>query len=518
MTIGSLAVTIVANTERFTRGLNSARRQVSIFQRGLSSLKVAVAGFGAALAAGFTIRGLARTADEIDRIAKKADTLGIGTERLLGLGRAADLAGSDFQSLTTGLAHMERNLSKGASAFKKLNLDLGVLRHLSPEVQFGKIADAIRSMPDPGARLQAARDIFGRGGEGLMPLMMEGSEKMRRQTALTSGFSRGDASGVEGVNDAFTSVKHSLSDLGTTLLMKFGPSVEAATKRLNGMAGGADIEKVGKWTGELNKLSDSKFAAFRTAWSGTGSSARSDAGQKFLGVSGAHMQATQIDAAIREREMLMSERHQESVAGAIRSDDLRRAAGGGSAGAIGPLQMMVPQLLEMHRSMAGQAMGLKTGLSMFGGIGMGQGSEGTAGKALREQWKGEADSITQSMLTPLQKTQQELEKGLGFFQKGLISPETLGSLVTARDEAMTMAAEEANKRQPALEALVGGSKEAFTAARENLRPRKGKDPNETTAENTKKANELLGKIAGGIVQLTQGNFAGAQVIGAAISG
>jgi hypothetical protein len=313
-TIGSLAVNVVAKTDPFNRGVRGVRKEVGLLGSAVGGLHKIMLGFGATMATGFSVRALANVAREMDSINKQAGKLGMTTEALTGLSRAADLAGADARTLGTAMSFMERNIEKGSAAFGRLRLEAEFLARLKPELQFMKIADAIKQIPNPGGRLQAARDIFGKQGEDLMPLMLGGSEKIRREMAMQPGFNSADGSRVEGMNDAWTRVKHSLTQTGMTLVTKFEPALLHAAERLNSMAGGASFEGVSKLQKEIDKLSDSRFAAFRTAWNSTGSTAESDAGSKFLGMSGLHMQKANVNAAIREREMRMLERHQEMVA------------------------------------------------------------------------------------------------------------------------------------------------------------------------------------------------------------
>src|SRR5690349_261965 len=96
--IGNISVNVNANTEKFSRGMKSARQDVSIFSKGTDQLKSSLIGLGGVLAGAFAAKfsfdSIRQAADDLDRLGKSADTLAASTQGLGGLSRAAELAGS----------------------------------------------------------------------------------------------------------------------------------------------------------------------------------------------------------------------------------------------------------------------------------------------------------------------------------------------------------------------------------------------------------------------------------------
>src|SRR3970282_912545 len=185
-TIGSLAVNVIARTERFTAGLRKGRRELALFNSAIGRAKGVLVGFGATLAAGFTIGGLKRTAIEIDNIAKLADPLGITTEKLIGLQHASEISGGSAEELSKGLIRLSRNIGHAAikrgdaaKALDRLGLSVMTLKGLEADEQFLRIAGAIAKLPTAAERTSTAMDLFGRSGIKLLPLINEGEQRIR---------------------------------------------------------------------------------------------------------------------------------------------------------------------------------------------------------------------------------------------------------------------------------------------------------------------------------------------------
>lgn len=237
-TIGSLTVNVVARTDQFVRGMGTARRHTSAFAQSIGHLKGIMVGFGATLAAGFSIGALRSTADEIDRIAKASDRLGLSTEALSGLAHAADLSGASFEQIVKGLTLLQKRLgSQDISAdIKALNLDFDRLRALDADEAFLELAAAIGKLPDEARQTAAAMALFGRSGAELLPLLKEGGDGIRRMMeeakALGLTFSRETAAQVEEMNDAFTRAAGAVKGLGQELLSLAAKPAQAAADAL----------------------------------------------------------------------------------------------------------------------------------------------------------------------------------------------------------------------------------------------------------------------------------------------
>lgn len=178
-----------------------------------------VAGIGASFLSLRAVTGsLMDAAENIDRIAKGADKIGITTQSFVALDHAAKLAGASMEQIEDAIGKLQRGLvdaetkgGKAAEAFTNIGLSVTELKSLTPDKQFEAVADAVSRIPDAAERAAVAFKIFGRASQDLLPLLLEGSagiEKARKETeAYGLAISRMDAKQVERMNDAVTRLK-----------------------------------------------------------------------------------------------------------------------------------------------------------------------------------------------------------------------------------------------------------------------------------------------------------------------
>jgi hypothetical protein len=232
MTIGSLAVNVVARTGSLVRGMTKARGVVKTFAIGAT---VAM-GVATAAVAG-SLRVFNDMAPAIDRVAKASDRLDIPTEKLTALGHAASLAGTGPQALEKSLTKMLRNVGDAATlgtgaaadAIANLGLNADQLKNQGTEQTFLEIGDAINKLPTAAEKTAAAMAIFGKSGADLLPLFATGSEGIRLAMAdaeaLGKTFSREQANLVEQANDAMTRAGAAVDGLKTQLTVALAPAI-----------------------------------------------------------------------------------------------------------------------------------------------------------------------------------------------------------------------------------------------------------------------------------------------------
>lgn len=179
-------------------------------RKGLSGMRsllqnfVAGFGIGAGIASWDKLRGAITSAitsfmEGGDHIAKLSQRTGIGTRALSELGYAAQLSGSDIDTLVGRLGKMQKTIGgaftgagDSAKALHVLGIGLDQLRGKTPDEQFEIIAEAISKIKDPAIRAKRATDIFGKGALDLMPLLEKGAKGIRayREEAKELGFSK----------------------------------------------------------------------------------------------------------------------------------------------------------------------------------------------------------------------------------------------------------------------------------------------------------------------------------------
>lgn len=253
--IGTLAAVVTANSAGFTRGLKTARGAVQQFATtARTSLGGAAQYAGARLASIATAATIATTAaaaamtvlvkhsfEDIDKLAKTADTIGITTEALGGLRYAADLAGVGAEQLDKALFKMTKTIASAAEGdrgageiFDKIGLSAARLAQQRPENQIKAIADAINAMPSPTDRAAAAMDIFGSRAARIMNLLKEGGSGIGKLSdeadRLGMTVSRIDAAKVEMANDAMTTLWATIKGTSNAVAVQLAPYITAAAR------------------------------------------------------------------------------------------------------------------------------------------------------------------------------------------------------------------------------------------------------------------------------------------------
>lgn len=225
--IGTLSVSIVANTEQLVKGMAGAASSVAKF-----GAKIAAFGVGAATAAAGGLAVLAEhSMESIDKMAKLADRLGLSTEALQTYQHAAELAGVSSEDVGKMLMKMLKSIPKGSNV----------------EKSFENLAAEISAIQDPVERMRDAMAAFGRnGGKDINMLGMNFKELRKEMQASGQLVSRFDAAKIEEANVAMKKLHHNTKVLGDQLAIAVAPYVTAAVNAYIewGAAGGGAASKV----------------------------------------------------------------------------------------------------------------------------------------------------------------------------------------------------------------------------------------------------------------------------------
>lgn len=179
----------------------------------------------------------------IDATGKLAGRLGITTEHLAGLQHAASLADVATEDLTGSLEKMLRNLSVAeerggatAIALRRIGLNTRALINAGPDAAFKSIADGIKSIEDPYKRAAVAQDIFGKGGQKLLPLLLDGASGIeaaqREAERLGLTFSQLDFQRVQDANDELTRTKAAFRGLALEAAITLAPALTTISNGL----------------------------------------------------------------------------------------------------------------------------------------------------------------------------------------------------------------------------------------------------------------------------------------------
>ena len=244
-TIANLAVNVISNTGSFNKGMSQTRKtlantnkDVGGFGNKLKGLAAPIAAaVGGLLAFGKVVSGVSQAFEKMDEAAKKALSLNIGAQQLMGLQHAAELAGMSASQLTSNMQKMQKGIGEALTgvgtakeAFNRLGIDIEHLATLTPEQQLAKIAEAIKSIENPAERAAAATQIFGRAGMDMLPMLEGGAAAIEGSTAalqeLQGTLDQQDFSAIEATNDAWTRFKTAAEGVWNQLAVALAPVLE----------------------------------------------------------------------------------------------------------------------------------------------------------------------------------------------------------------------------------------------------------------------------------------------------
>lgn len=158
----------------------TAINQVSGALQGLQSVATGVMRMLPAVLAGAAAKNMidatAKVAGEVARLSR---SLGIAAEDASLLREAADSLGLGVDELARNMGAFSDHLTTlkdPGNIFKKLRIQVtGSNGELKSSVELlGDVADKIKTMPDGLAKLTVVRDLFGRGGEGMLKFLNKG--------------------------------------------------------------------------------------------------------------------------------------------------------------------------------------------------------------------------------------------------------------------------------------------------------------------------------------------------------
>lgn len=244
--ISSLNVVLGATVAPFVSAFGSLKGIVNNFTSSIgsaSSTLLKFTGVGAAIGAIAGGAGLGlllhNQLEAIDSTAKLSDRLGISTESLTGFQHAASLAGVSNEQLSGGLEKMLKNLGEAAAgsdtakaAFQSLGLNATDLANIPTDQAFEKISDALKAIQNPAQRAAAAVAVFGKSGQELLPLLLQGSEgikaAIKEADALGLSFNRIDAAKVEEANDAVRRMQSAVTGVVRSITIALAPFLTTA--------------------------------------------------------------------------------------------------------------------------------------------------------------------------------------------------------------------------------------------------------------------------------------------------
>ena len=172
----------VQSAEGSLKSMEGASTKLGTTFDSVKGIATSMAGaFGIAFSVGALkawVSGVLEAASQIDDLSKK---IGVSTDAVQRWKHAAEQSGATIADVSTAVAFMNKTLAGGdastVAALQAAGLQFGAIRAMAPETAFNAIATAIGTIEDPMIRAQVAVELFGRGGQTLLPAIVEGFVK-----------------------------------------------------------------------------------------------------------------------------------------------------------------------------------------------------------------------------------------------------------------------------------------------------------------------------------------------------
>lgn len=250
----------------FADQIPGASNAMSMFSKGpAAAAGMAIAAVGVGFAA-----AMKKSIDFADSINDMSLRLGVSTEQLSVLSLYAEQSGTDIETLATAMGKLGVKISEGDKNLKKYGVTAGT----ADEALF-QLADKIAATEDPMMRLKIATDAFGKSGQQMLPLLVQGGDALRVMGKEAPIVSAEMAKMADEFNDKMAELEGKLQSIGLrmaeTMLPTLSKMVDLAEQFAIAIGGGADAAGQGanNWAAEAEALKQKLDDPHLSMWART---------------------------------------------------------------------------------------------------------------------------------------------------------------------------------------------------------------------------------------------------------
>lgn len=264
--VGTLYVDLIANTKSFIDELDKSRTKSATFGVAVGTIFANVAQSAARMAKDAALafpRLVEAQIDLADETNKASQRTGVQVEALSALRHAAELSDVSFDTLQTSLGRLSRNMldtAHGTGAAKQAFRELGISvadagGNIRPiQEVLGDVAEQFAGMQDGAQQTALALQLFGRGGQALIPFLNQGREGLAAMTKeaerLGLVISAKTAQAAEDFNDNMTRLRSTLGGVGLQVAAQVLPAfVNLTNAFVNAATEGDRVKTVGEAIG-----------------------------------------------------------------------------------------------------------------------------------------------------------------------------------------------------------------------------------------------------------------------------
>jgi hypothetical protein len=175
---GKAFVELGTKDDKLREGLKKAKERLEKWGESIRGVGERLAGLGAAGIA--SLGGLSvHFADAAVDANNLSIRTGVALEEIQALAGAAggvEVLEHAFDKIAEKIDEARQGGGEAANAFARLHLSVGQLLKLRPDEQFKLVAEQLANLKDKAAQTNLVKQIFGRGGAELIPLLTKGAK------------------------------------------------------------------------------------------------------------------------------------------------------------------------------------------------------------------------------------------------------------------------------------------------------------------------------------------------------
>lgn len=243
--IGALRVVLGADTAALDKGLKNSQSNLAAFGSAVAT-GMAAAAAAAAVAAVAIGAAMQRTIDDMDKLSKTSQKLGIPVEQLSALAYAADLSDVSFEALSKSVGKLNKTMveaaakptSEAANAFRALGVSVTASsgRLKSSDAVMAEVADRFAGLKDGAGKTAVAMAIFGKSGADLIPLLNGGRDALKEMSEEATAFgaivSTKAAKEAEAFNDNITRLGYAVKGVFVQSVSAVLPTLVEMSNRM----------------------------------------------------------------------------------------------------------------------------------------------------------------------------------------------------------------------------------------------------------------------------------------------
>jgi hypothetical protein len=211
-----------ADTKPFRAGLDQMRVETKAFASTVSKQIGGMVGFAA------LVQGFRTLFVEMDRVQKLALRFGESTDSIQKLGHAANIAGTDMETVARSMVAVTKNANEAANgnkemaaAFEAVGINASEFVNLPLDQKVLLLARAFENGKGSGQQLAEIMKLLGRGGAELIPLLTQGQEALQGQFDKTRTVFRSTIDAMAAFNDSITTIKQNAMVVGAAIFDGF---------------------------------------------------------------------------------------------------------------------------------------------------------------------------------------------------------------------------------------------------------------------------------------------------------